>query len=322
MGELKVQMLGGFALRMNGQELLDTDTRSKKAWILLAYLICQREYTVSQKKLIDLLWGEEPNSVNPENALRITMHRTRALLEQFSPEIGRSMIQRRRGGYQWGVPVEEVDAEVFERLCRQKAENPQQRLSNLLEALAIYKGDFLPRQSAEVWVIPISTYLHNLYLSSAREAVDLLSEQGRSFVPVSISLTPGATVITGANMGGKSVAMKTVALNVLLMQAGFLVCAKKAKMPLFESVLMLFEDMQSIQSGLSGFGSEIVQFQKALDASALGSFTAEEADYDEYEGESIDKQLYTLAMPNDISGDEIETAAITETGLYHSSELL
>ena len=98
MGELKVQMLGGFALRMNGQELLDTDTRSKKAWILLAYLICQREYTVSQKKLIDLLWGEEPNSVNPENALRITMHRTRALLEQFSPEIGRSMIQRRRGG--------------------------------------------------------------------------------------------------------------------------------------------------------------------------------------------------------------------------------
>ena len=96
------------------------------------------------------------------------------------------------------------------------------------------------------------------------ELCDLLSEQGRSFVPVSISLDRGATVITGANMGGKSVAMKTVALNVLLMQAGFLVCAKEAKMPLFESVLMLFEDMQSIQSGLSGFGSEIVQFQKAL----------------------------------------------------------
>ena len=96
------------------------------------------------------------------------------------------------------------------------------------------------------------------------ELCDLLAEQGRSFVPVSIALEQGATVITGANMGGKSVAMKTVALNVLLMQAGFLVCAKAAKMPLFESVLMLFEDMQSIQSGLSGFGSEIVQFQKAL----------------------------------------------------------
>ena len=96
------------------------------------------------------------------------------------------------------------------------------------------------------------------------ELCDLLAEQGRRFVPVSIRLEPGATVITGANMGGKSVAMKTVALNVLLLQAGFLVCAKKAKMPLFSCVKMLFDDLQSIQSGLSGFGSEIVQFQKAL----------------------------------------------------------
>lgn len=96
------------------------------------------------------------------------------------------------------------------------------------------------------------------------ELVDLLEEKGRAFVPVSIALDHGATVITGANMGGKSVAMKTVALNVLLLQAGFLVCAKKAKMPLFHSVKMLFDDLQSIQSGLSGFGSEIVEFQKAL----------------------------------------------------------
>ena len=96
------------------------------------------------------------------------------------------------------------------------------------------------------------------------ELVDLLEEKGRAFVPVSIELDHGATVITGANMGGKSVAMKTVALNVLLLQAGFLVCAKKARMPLFNSVKMLFDDLQSIQSGLSGFGSEIVEFQKAL----------------------------------------------------------
>ena len=97
------------------------------------------------------------------------------------------------------------------------------------------------------------------------ELCDLLQDKGRSFVPVSIQLNRGATVITGANMGGKSVAMKTVALNVLLLQAGFLVCAKSARMPLFHSVNMLFDDLQSIQSGLSGFGSEIVHFQKALE---------------------------------------------------------
>jgi dsDNA-specific endonuclease/ATPase MutS2 len=96
------------------------------------------------------------------------------------------------------------------------------------------------------------------------ELCDLLQEKGRAFVPVSIATDRGATVITGANMGGKSVAMKTVALNVLLFSAGFLVCAKRAKLPMFESVQMLFDDAQSMQSGLSGFGSEIVRFNEAL----------------------------------------------------------
>ena len=35
---------------------------------------------------------------------------------------------------------------------------------------------------------------------------DLLTERGKTFTPVSITLEKGATVITGANMGGKSVA--------------------------------------------------------------------------------------------------------------------
>ena len=96
------------------------------------------------------------------------------------------------------------------------------------------------------------------------ELVDLLGEKGRSFVPVSMAADRGATVITGANMGGKSVAMKTVALNVLLMHAGFLVCAKAARIPMFHSLHMLFDDAQSMQSGLSGFGSEIVRFNAAL----------------------------------------------------------
>ena len=60
----------------------------------------------------------------------------------------------------------------------------------------------------------------------------------------------------------------------LQLQAGFLVCAREARMPLFHSVKMLFDDLQSIQSGLSGFGSEIVQFQKALaEVLALGEPT-------------------------------------------------
>ena len=179
MDELKIQMLGGFSLRLGKRELQDTDTRSKKVWVLLAYLIIHREQTVAQRTLIDLLWGDETDSINPENALRITMHRTRTLLEQLSPELGRGMILRRRGGYQWNGGGE-VDSERFEALCCQKAEDPDLRLRNLLEAISLYQGDYLPRQSGEVWVVSTAAYLHNLFVSAAQEAVELLIQQGRS----------------------------------------------------------------------------------------------------------------------------------------------
>lgn len=179
MDELKIQMLGGFSLRLGKRELQDTDTRSKKVWVLLAYLIIHREQTVTQRTLIDLLWGDETDSINPENALRITMHRTRTLLEQLSPELGRGMILRRRGGYQWNGGGE-VDSERFEALCCQKAEDPDLRLRNLMEAISLYRGDYLPRQSGEVWVVSTAAYLHNLFVSAAQEAVELLIQQGRS----------------------------------------------------------------------------------------------------------------------------------------------
>lgn len=179
MDELNIQMLGGFTLKLGDRELQDTDSRSKKVWILLAYLIIHRDQTVSQSKLIDLLWGNEPDSTNPENALRITMHRARGLLEQLSPEMGRNMILRRRGGYQWNGGGQ-LDSDRFEALCRQKTEDPDQRLRNLMEALSLYRGDFLPRQSGEIWVVPMVSYLHNLFISAAEETVELLTQRGRS----------------------------------------------------------------------------------------------------------------------------------------------
>ena len=35
MDELNIQMLGGFCLTLDGRELRDTDSRSKKVWVLL-----------------------------------------------------------------------------------------------------------------------------------------------------------------------------------------------------------------------------------------------------------------------------------------------
>ncbi len=93
---------------------------------------------------------------------------------------------------------------------------------------------------------------------------DLLQTQGKAFVPVSIALQTGATVITGANMGGKSVALKTLALNILLVHCGLFPFASCAEVPVFDGLHILSEDLSSLDAGLSSFGGEIVYFNRVI----------------------------------------------------------
>lgn len=99
------------------------------------------------------------------------------------------------------------------------------------------------------------------------QVADSLESCGKKFTPVSIGLSRGASVITGANMGGKSVALKTTALNTMLVLCGFYPFAKAAGVPIFEEFHFVAEDKQSIDKGLSSFGAEIVQLDDVVKAS-------------------------------------------------------
>ena len=180
MEQIQVHMLGSFTLRAGNNLISDENNRSKKVWALLAYLICHRGTVVSQKKLIELLWGDDPASSNPENALRITLHRLRGQLDLLWPGAGKELILHRSSGYAWNdqAPVS-IDSDRFEALIQNRNVSPRQRLEICLEALELYKGDFLERQSSENWVIPVTTHYHNLFVLLTLETVSLLSAQHR-----------------------------------------------------------------------------------------------------------------------------------------------
>ena len=93
----------------------------------------------------------------------------------------------------------------------------------------------------------------------------VLKNRGLEFTPLSIELTQGATVITGANMGGKSISLKTIVLNVVLAMCGFYVYADYAEIPFFENIQMISEELQSVQKGLSSFGAEIIQMKDVIE---------------------------------------------------------
>lgn len=88
-----------------------------------------------------------------------------------------------------------------------------------------------------------------------------LREKGLPFTPVSVLLERGAAVVTGANMGGKSVFLQALVLNLLLLHTGYFVFAAYMRSPLFHAVEWIGADGQSAEGGLSSFGAEM----KALD---------------------------------------------------------
>ena len=89
-------------------------------------------------------------------------------------------------------------------------------------------------------------------------------EQGLRYQPVDIELTPGVTLVTGANMAGKTVLLKTVGIAQLMMQFGMYVPAREAHMTLVDDVLFCIGDEQNEMNGLSSFASEILKISDAI----------------------------------------------------------
>lgn len=96
---------------------------------------------------------------------------------------------------------------------------------------------------------------------------DILISKEKAYCPVSVVLKDGVTCITGANMGGKTVSLKLVGLVSILTQYGFFVPCKSAKVGLSNYMQILIGDSQSVERGLSSFGSEMEELKEILDNS-------------------------------------------------------
>jgi DNA-binding SARP family transcriptional activator len=178
---LRINMLGGFSIRRDNMTIDDGDNRSRKVWLLLAYMIYCRNRCISQDELVQLLWGDSENSVNPVNALKTMFHRVRSMLDQLGDSCGHTLIIRTGGTYAWNPDASfSYDVDEFEALCKEgsSVEDKSAQLEIYLKALAFYQGDFLPKLSSEPWVIPVSAYFHNLFMQTVRQTLPLLEERG------------------------------------------------------------------------------------------------------------------------------------------------
>lgn len=98
-----------------------------------------------------------------------------------------------------------------------------------------------------------------------------LSQQGKAFQKIDIDIPTQPTLITGANMAGKSVLQKTVALIQTMAQFGFYVPVASAKIVPVEKIFISAGDGQDEMNGLSSFASEMLRINEMISAIKKGT---------------------------------------------------
>ena len=93
-------------------------------------------------------------------------------------------------------------------------------------------------------------------------------ERRLRYQPIDITVQPGLCLITGANMAGKTVLLKTLGIAQLLTQFGMYVPAECASVTLVDDVLFCIGDEQNEMNGLSSFASEIIKISEVVQLSA------------------------------------------------------
>ncbi len=97
---------------------------------------------------------------------------------------------------------------------------------------------------------------------------------GLRYEALSARFDEGVTVLFGSNMGGKTVALKTLVFLQLLAQAGFHVPARRFATKVYARLHYVGELAGERLEGLSGFGFEIRRFIDALAMTGDGAFVA------------------------------------------------
>jgi len=172
LNKIYVKTFGDLVIGTSEKEISSEGSRSRKAWIILAYLIYNRHRTVKRSELVELLWGHGEDSLNSAGALKTLVYRVRGELEKLWEGAGRDLIISDSEGYSFNeyCPIE-VDCEIFDE--------DTDDVDKLLEKLRLYRGDFLRNMGSELWVLSLGAHYHNVYVSRLIQLAPMLRELGR-----------------------------------------------------------------------------------------------------------------------------------------------
>ena len=163
----------------------------------------------------------------------------------------------------------DIQQEVIDRLCDQLHAYVD-RLTKALDQMAYIDFSLARATLAQQWGLqrpncptdqPLLQGLFNPRLKQHNETV------GLRYQPIDIELTTGVTLVTGANMAGKTVLLKSIGIAQLMYQFGFPIPATLAQLEPVDDVVFCIGDEQNEMNGLSSYAAEITRISEVLNRS-------------------------------------------------------
>lgn len=176
---IKVNTLGSFSISYEDAILLVGQGRSYKVWNLLAYLIVNRNKSLSPSELMEVLCSEE-GIQDPANAVKNLVYRLRCnIAKSKMPPL--NYVVQSGGIYSWNndIPIE-VDADLFVNKWKAASSlnvSNDEALLLYLEAIDLYEGRFIPSLEYEEWTVSLSVYYHTIFTECVKQVFRILSDR-------------------------------------------------------------------------------------------------------------------------------------------------
>lgn len=253
--------IGGTLARLSsGGALDDIDLFEIKHLALLAADIdaklAQAGVPEGDRRLPDL--GAVAQTLDPDGLRMASFY----IYDSYSPELGplRARLGAAPENEQLLAEVAVIEDAVRRNLSRELSRH-HDTLLRAMEELAdidIEIAKVLQIKEMGLCVPTLGSHKRTSYTGLFHPEVrDAVERAGGQYQPVDITLGDVPTIIVGANMGGKTVTLKALALSQALFQFGLGVPAAAAAAVPKEEIHFCIGDEQSVQEGLSSFAAEM-----------------------------------------------------------------
>lgn len=180
--QIIVHFFGEPSITVDNSILRFSDNRSKKVWLLFILLFSRTDICVTSEEIASFVW-DDMDIANTHNSIKTLVHRSRALLDTLSPDLGHSLICFTDGKYHINSHdyAVSVDAIEFEKLISESnlSNNTDECISKRLAALKLYSGDYLPAFSSNTRILAKSAFLRNQYINCCQEMCITLFNSSR-----------------------------------------------------------------------------------------------------------------------------------------------